>query len=766
MAVHQLVPNFVMGDATSQAAIHLSLLLRRLGRFGEVFSGEVSPNLSSLVRPASQLRVEPEDLVLYHHAIASPLSGALLHLPCRRGVVFHNITPARFYEGTLLREALESGRAQLAAMAPFAELAIGVSAYNAAELREAGCQNVHVVPLFVEPERFSRERADRSMLRRLSGRGPLLLSVGRVVPHKRIEDLIALYRELLRLRPEARLAIAGGFQRGDQYYRKLRREVSGCPGVQFLGKLSHAELVAAYRSAQLFVSMSEHEGFGVAPLEAMAAAVPVLAFAAAAVPETLGGAGIAFTEKRFALLAELCRELLDDPRLRARVLAGQKRRLEELSAGVAERHLSAALSSIDARPSLSRRAGEDQGEGHPLSRGAGDGTGEGGRKRRPRVALVVQRYGELLGGAESHARQIAHRLSPHWEVTVLTSCARDHLSWANELPEGVERDGPVRVRRFASARARQMRDFNRLSRAVFGRGNDRVTEEHWLAEQGPLLPGLWRHLSEEGRSYDGFVLFTYLYAPTAWGLPMVADRALVVPTAHDEAPFFLDVFNDVLEQPRALLCNTPEEVELIERRCPRHARARVVGVGVDLPGTNAARFRKSHQVAGPYLMYVGRVEEGKGVGELLRLYRRCRARLRPAPELVLAGPSSMEAGGEGVRYLGRISERDKHDGLSGALAAVVPSRYESLSLLSLEAFAAGTPVLGNGASEVVKGQLSRSGAGAAYDDGDSFVEGIRRIEAERPAMRRKALAYARRQSWAKVVAAYREEMARILEERR
>ncbi|MFZ5469890.1 MAG: glycosyltransferase [Myxococcota bacterium] len=744
MAVHQLVPNFVPGDAMGQAALHCRLLLRRLGHAGELYAAEVAPELASLVRSANELRPAPDDLVLYHHGIASPLAGRLLHLPCKKGVVFHNISPPWFYERTPLHEALVSGRAQLAAMAEHADLAIGVSRFNAEELVAAGFREVHVVPLFVEPGRFAPSLADPQLMRRLGRCAPYLLAVSRVVAHKRVEDLLALHRELRRLEPDAHLVVVGGLARGDAYFRRLQREAEEAGNVLFLGKVTHAELVAAYRGAGAFVSMSEHEGFGVPLVEAFAAEVPVLAFAAAAVPETLGGRGVAFDEKRFAYLAEVAQALMTDVRLRGQVVEGQKERLKELSAAGVTEALGKAIESVCHRPS-------------PLPSPKGRG--------RPRVALVVQRYGEdITGGAEAHARQVAHRLATHFHVTVLTSCAKDHLTWANELPVGKDRDGPVNVVRFAAARERRIRPFNQLSRQVFGKANDRLAEEHWVAAQGPLLPELLEHLSRE--PYDGVVLFTYLYAPTVWGLPLVSKRALLVPTAHDEPPLWMGVYDDVFTLPRALLCNTPEELALIERRCPQHARARVVGVGVEVPKTRPSRFREKYGLDQPYLMYVGRVEEGKGVGELLAHHAALRERFHDAPMLVLAGAASMEVRGDGVRYLGRISEQDKYDGLAGALAAVVPSRYESLSLLALEAFACGTPVLGNGASEVVAGQLARSQAGMVYNDRASFVAGVRRLGEEREALGARALRFAAQHSWEKVIDIYREELGRILEDRR
>jgi glycosyltransferase involved in cell wall biosynthesis len=247
---------------------------------------------------------------------------------------------------------------------------------------------------------------------------------------------------------------------------------------------------------------------------------------------------------------------------------------------------------------------------------------------------------------------------------------------------------------------------------------------------------------------------------------MVADRSLLVPTAHDEPPIRFGVYSDVFERPRALMCNTPEEISLIQRYYPKHARARVVGVGVDRPDATPQRFREKHGIHRPYLLYVGRLEAGKGIPELLSHHRALRDRYADAPDLVLAGEAHMDLSGEGVRYVGRIDEQDKHDALAGALAVVVPSRFESLSLLTLEAFAQSTPVLVNGHSDVLVGQVERSGAGRAYKDLDSFITGLREVGNERQALGKKGLAYAKRYSWSKVVAAYQEEMNRILEEKR
>jgi len=733
--VHQIIPNFVSGDASSLAALHLRRLLRRLGHAGEIYTLDVEPPLSSLVKPVSLLRPTSEDWVLYHHGIASPLSGTILHLRCRRAVVYHNITPARLYPHAPFGEALVSGRAQLKAMANHLDVAIADSEFNAQELRANGYQNVHVVPLFVDPERFASDRADPTELKRLRQKQPVVLSVGRVLPHKRFEDLLAMQAELLRLQPHAQLVIAGEYQSGNSYFRQLRTRVRKLKNVEFLGKVSHPKLVAAYRAASVFVSMSEHEGFGVPLVEAMAAEVPVMAFGAAAVPETMDGSGVVFTEKHFAFLAELANELIAPSALRKAVLRAQQRRLHAFSA---DRALQALRLALPPSPRVKAK-----------------------RTERRRVAFVIQRYGDVIGGAELLARWVAQRLSARWDITVLTTCAKDHLSWANEFPAGASRDGPVRVIRFPCERARDLPSFGALSGQLFARPTDYTEEERWVAEQGPLVPELMRYLDEHQCDFAAFIFFTYLYASTVWGLPLVAKRAILVPTVHDEPPLRFGVYRDVFSVPSALLCSTPEEQALIDQRFPQHARTRLAGVGIDAPPGNASRFRKRFHLPSPYLMYVGRIETGKGIRKLLRCYASLRQELQDPPELVLGGSGRMTINEPGVRCLGPISEQEKLDGLAGAAAVVVPSRYESLSLLALEAFSQGTPVLANGESEVLSGHIERSGAGFTYLDAASFIEGFRKANADRERLGRRGLTYARRHTWKRVLDVYEQELARI-----
>jgi glycosyltransferase involved in cell wall biosynthesis len=380
---------------------------------------------------------------------------------------------------------------------------------------------------------------------------------------------------------------------------------------------------------------------------------------------------------------------------------------------------------------------------------------------KPRVGLIVQRFGEVSGGAEKHAEMLAQHLAPEVDLTVLTTCARDHLTWENVFPAGLQYVGPFRVLRFPTSQPRQMRPFNALSRRLFGRAPSLLQQERWVAAQGPLVPGLLEHLEDEETAYDAFIGFTYLYTPMAWGLPLIASKALVVPTAHDEPPLAFDVYDDVFSRPQALLCNTPEEVTLIERRFPHHARTRVVGVGVDSAAADPSRFARKYGQSRSYVFYVGRIEAGKGIPDLLRHHAALTKSDPAAPDLLLAGEASMRVSGKRVRHLGRISDEDKFDGIAGALAVVVPSRLESLSLLALEAFAQGTPVIGNQASDVLAGQIRRSGAGATFRDGASFSEAVNAAVAHRASWSKRGRAFAAKHSWEAVLGIYREEIRRI-----
>lgn len=731
MVIHHLLPDLRPDDERLQRAVDLAWLLRRCGVSSELWSSSPSPSLRGLVRDVDTLRPRGGDLVLLHHVAATPLASRWMLLAGRKGLVFH--APRSTVPGDR-----EAAAAQLAAMASFSELTLTFAPHATDLATRSGHGNVRQLPPVFEAARFAPHLADAPLTRMLRGTEPPLVASLR--EELQTDALIQLHRARLRIRPEARLLLltprapTAGEKAAT---RTLLRE----RGVQRLEVRAHTHELSALCAAHAFVSMRERDGLGRELFAAMAAGAPVLAFGTEDVGSLLAGAGVSFSDQDFAFLAELLELLHVDPELGSRWLGGQRARLAALEPVSSEGALREAIAPFHRRPGRSPR----------------------GTPKRPRIAVVVQRWGEVGGGAELHARWIAERLAEENAVTVLTTCATDHLTWANALPAGETREGKLSIQRFRTRAPRDMRSFNALSRRRFGRALTRLEEEHWVREQGPQAPELLRHLEERGGDYDAFVFFTALYAPTALGLPQVADRALLVPTAHDEPPMDFGVYDDAFTRPRALLCNTPEEAALIARRFPGHAPARIVGVGIDARQGRPERFLRRHGIQGAYVLYVGRMERGKGVEELVSLHGKARAHDPSVPQLVLAGRGGLKVRGEGVHVLGPISDEDKFDGLGGALAVVVPSRMESLSLLALEALAQGTPILVNAASDVLMGQVARSRAGAGYSNLETYLEGLRQLEDARRSLSVRARAYAKRHTWERVMGAYREELGRIVD---
>ncbi len=342
-----------------------------------------------------------------------------------------------------------------------------------------------------------------------------------------------------------------------------------------------------------------------------------------------------------------------------------------------------------------------------------------------KVTVVAQRYGaEILGGAESHARQVAERLAEFYSVDVLTSCALDYTTWANHYPPGDSVLNGVTVRRFPTRHPRPANIDDLWGRAYL-HGHSLDDELAWLRAQGPYTPPLLDYLRRHRDDSDVFIFFTYLYYPTALGLRLVADKALLVPTAHDEGPLYLDTFFGLFHAPRAILYNTEEERRMVERRFRNTAIPNaVVGVGVDVPpDPQPARFTARYGLTRPYLLYLGRLVRDKGVDDLVAAYAAYRRVYPDEADLVLVGQGDLALPDTpGVVRAGFVDDATRFDALAGALAVVAPSRYESLSLIALEAWMLGKPVVTTTQSSVVSSLCRRAQGGLAYADAAEFSE--------------------------------------------
>jgi glycosyltransferase involved in cell wall biosynthesis len=347
---------------------------------------------------------------------------------------------------------------------------------------------------------------------------------------------------------------------------------------------------------------------------------------------------------------------------------------------------------------------------------------------KPRVAFVVQRYGlEVNGGAELLCRLVAEHLTKWWDIEVITTCAVDYLTWENVYSSGPQEVNGITVQRFPVDEPRDMAVFHQHSQAVFGYSASQEEELRWMSLQGPYSTPLFDYLTTQHTHYDLFIFFTYLYCTTFFGLPLVADRAVLVPTAHDEPPIHLSIFADLFGRVRYFIFNTPEEREFLRRRFPQASlQGEVVGVGIELPEVMTPAFREKYGIADPYLLYVGRIDPSKGCGELMDYFVRFRSEHRELPlKLVLLGKPAMALPQHpDIVPLGFVSEEDKYGGIAAAELIVMPSPYESLSMVLLEAWKLQKPTLVNGQCSVLLDHCRRAQAGLWYTNYEEFAEAL------------------------------------------
>jgi len=354
---------------------------------------------------------------------------------------------------------------------------------------------------------------------------------------------------------------------------------------------------------------------------------------------------------------------------------------------------------------------------------------------KPRLAFVVQRYGlEIAGGAEYHCRLIAELLQAHAEVEVFTTCALDYVEWKNHYPEGEAVLNGVRVRRFPVSRTRDILRFAALSERIASPRHSADDEEAWMDEQGPYSPALRDHVARasEGGQYDALIFFSYRYWTTARTLVPSRTPSILAPTAEDDGVYNLALFQPLFGAATQFAFNSVEERRMLETAAGRALPGEIVGVGSDLPESmDGEAFRKRFEVDGPFLLYVGRIDLNKGCPELFDHFLRYRKETSSNLKLVLVGRAVLEIPkDESIRALGFLDDASKWNALAACLALVIPSRLESLSMATLEAFHAERPVVANGNCAVLRGQCRRSGGGLYYANYDEFRGILETLEAD------------------------------------
>ncbi|CUS04945.2 protein of unknown function [Candidatus Promineifilum breve] len=354
-ALHQFTEGAYIGDAVSDQVFAIQRWLHDLGFASEVYAERIQPELTGRVRPARDYRPGPgESCLIHHHAVGSEIAERLMAIGLPQLLIYHNITPPEFFAFTdpILATHLHKGRRQLEAMRPNTLLALGDSGYNARELAALGYDKTGVLPIVLDESQF-RAPLNETLAAECAAARPLVLFVGRFAPNKRQEDLLKLHHCLRRILPTARLALVGNTDFTDYvaWLRALAGDLGlGDDAVRITGHVSHRDMITYYRRADVYVSMSEHEGFGKPLIESMYCGLPVVAYASTAVPDTLGEAGILFHRKDFEGLAELIAALLADEPLRRRVIARQTGRVRAFLEPQVRRQWEAHLQSAGLLP--------------------------------------------------------------------------------------------------------------------------------------------------------------------------------------------------------------------------------------------------------------------------------------------------------------------------------------------------------------------------------------------------------------------------------
>ncbi len=320
-------------------------------------------------------------------------------------------------------------------------------------------------------------------------------------------------------------------------------------------------------------------------------------------------------------------------------------------------------------------------------------------------------------------RAYAEHLLPYFDVSVLTTCSRDHMTWDNSYPEGRTDINGVDVIRVRNESSRVMDDFGAgIVRATNPRHN-REDELFFIEKQGPYCPALIEYLQEHGREYEAVLFMTYLYYPIIHGIAVKGMNSILIPTVHDEWVAHLEIIQNVFEKAKGYIYNTDEERVFAEKQYPSAVGkpSCTVGYGINVPEPETLPDVKAKYGIDDYVLYAGRVDEAKGCGYLFTYFQQFKKHHPSDLKLVLCGKPGMEIPKDrDILSLGFVSEDDKYALMRDAKVLALASEFESLSIVVLEAMMSGTPVLVNGQSEVLRGHCHKSNAGLYFSNYTQF----------------------------------------------
>ncbi len=376
-----------------------------------------------------------------------------------------------------------------------------------------------------------------------------------------------------------------------------------------------------------------------------------------------------------------------------------------------------------------------------------------------KIALVIHRFGKNInGGAETYCRDIALRLKVYHDIEIITTTAEDYMTWENHFPEGIEDYQDVTIRRFDVDDPRNIKKFDAYTAKVLNNDNrTKEDEEKWVKMQGPYSSKLFNYLKNNHDKYDLIIFNTFLYATSVFGIRQVPqEKSIMIPMTHDEPWLKFRVYKELFEYTDKIMYLTEEEKSFVEKTFPSVTKDNeVVGVGIDIPEEIDETVFKGKYNLRDYVLYAGRIDPSKGCDRLFDYFIKYKEEQPSDLKLVLMGKAMMDIPSlKDIVNLGFVSEEDKFAGMKGAKAFILPSKYESLSISTLESLAVGTPVIVNAESEVLKGHCIRSNAGFYYYDYYEFHECLDYLLTQKDKvckLRENAVAYGRNYTWSRCI---------------
>lgn len=346
---------------------------------------------------------------------------------------------------------------------------------------------------------------------------------------------------------------------------------------------------------------------------------------------------------------------------------------------------------------------------------------------KKKVCFVIQRYGlEVNGGAELQCRQLAEHMKELCDIEIITTKAKDYITWKNEYTSEEEIINGVKVYRYPVEHERDISEFGKINETFHERIGNLEKEKEWIEAQGPYSPKLIQAIREKKDDYNVFVFFTYLYYTTIQGIREVFDKAILIPEAHDEPYIHMSVLSDVFQKTSALLYNTETEKKMVETFHDNgNVRSAIGGAGIEInTHIDVVSFKKKYKLNN-YLVYVGRIDNGKLCPALLKYFIKYKNDNKNDIKLVLIGKACIKIPKHSdIISLGFVSDEDKFNAIAGSLALVLPSQFESLSMVVLEAMKLRVPVIVNGDCEVVKAHCVKSNGGLYYENYMEFAASI------------------------------------------